>query len=837
MGKVSGEKVARLKDSFNHLHETLRRVQASEMHQLQEAKTLHIVLEEQKQELEKAELFPEGPDTEVSKLKQTLLHFYNQLKQDEERNEQIQFQLECLKEERLCLEKEYQNPPNNAEIQHRYMVLKKACEELKGEVALLKKDVRTLTEDLETQQKQLKQEQLELEKLNESIENGEAELARMLVVPAQLKKEAKRVGHGKLELENQIANMDQNLKEHREHLQRIEKEVEQLKEAKTVAIREWESYKAQRVSAENKQDRLLTDLQVAKAKEAVFMDQRGLLEINMEQVTSESLSLREKLARDVQLKDKLMRVLKRNELQLKKAGEALDKIQQQYELTKAQKETVPEADILLQRRRDLEKEVENLQRSLVGQESVAEMKVQLAQKYVEQEQALMKESYQCRDELHHLHHLILIKADEREQKSHELLKAKLKYNSAKQDLQGKGLVIQEHLKQIKEAQSRLGVFAKLYEITKGERNKYLSLIQISDQNRTELLQRSRLQHSHSYKIRDHVKNEISKKVQVVQEMHRKHEEEKLNLSKLSHTVNVLEDKKIQMRKSYEAALQERNERAVQLVEREQELCIFYKKLNELVTMTENFNLKINDLEDEIRNLKIEQKEEDRQNSLQRKQLSCRRALQNESIALQIQLSEVKDRLMELEQACVDHNRARKLSGGDPSAEELIKKIDQMEIQMVDKEAQLLEMELVFEQVTRLSQRMQLKADNGKEDSLDLAKNANDLQIQIKNRSRKMMAVVAELSMRKAECMVLQQEIKEKELQMDMYRCVLAEEDEWNQLPNGVYTTAEPRPNAYIPTADPLPVPKHYGALAPFKPTEPGSNIRHIRKPKYKPIEI
>lgn len=43
------------------------------------------------------------------------------------------------------------------------------------------------------------------------------------------------------------------------------------------------------------------------------------------------------------------------------------------------------------------------------------------------------------------------------------------------------------------------------------------------------------------------------------------------------------------------------------------------------------------------------------------------------------------------------------------------------MQLVDKEAQLLEMELVYEQVTRLSQRIQIKAENGKEDTLHLAK--------------------------------------------------------------------------------------------------------------------
>ncbi|KAK0131344.1 Coiled-coil domain-containing protein 146 [Merluccius polli] len=64
----------------------------------------------------------------------------------------------------------------------------------------------------------------------------------------------------------------------------------------------------------------------------------------------------------------------------------------------------------------------------------------------------------------------------------------------------------------------------------------------------------------------------------------------------------------------------------------------------------------------------------------------------------------------------------------------------------------------------------------------------------------------------------------------------AEEEERSQLPNGVFTTAEPRPNAYIPGQGPLPLPRPYGALAPFKPAEPGANIRHIRKPRLKPIE-
>jgi hypothetical protein len=52
----------------------------------------------------------------------------------------------------------------------------------------------------------------------------------------------------------------------------------------------------------------------------------------------------------------------------------------------------------------------------------------------------------------------------------------------------------------------------------------------------------------------------------------------------------------------------------------------------------------------------------------------------------------------------------------------------------------------------------------------------------------------------------------------------------------VRTTAEPRPNAYIPENS-LPIPKPYGSLAPFKPNEQGSHLRFYRKPFAKPIEI
>lgn len=58
-------------------------------------------------------------------------------------------------------------------------------------------------------------------------------------------------------------------------------------------------------------------------------------------------------------------------------------------------------------------------------------------------------------------------------------------------------------------------------------------------------------------------------------------------------------------------------------------------------MIEKSNLKLQDMEDEIGNLKIEQKEQERQNNLQRKQLLIKRALEEENILLQIQVPATK----------------------------------------------------------------------------------------------------------------------------------------------------------------------------------------------------
>ena len=148
--------------------------------------------------------------------------------------------------------------------------------------------------------------------------------------------------------------------------------------------------------------------------------------------------------------------------------------------------------------------------------------------------------------------------------------------------------------------------------------------------------------------------------------------------------------------------------------------------------------------------------------------------------------------------------------------------------MADKKEQLLEKDLVLEEVSNLANRLRTQALEGREDTLELAKRVNDFQARIKGTTRRMMATVSELSMYQATAMKLTQENTYKDEQLSNMMRNLDEgmaptediEREWlryqlemdrrgtEQYQQSVlqemapaqltHTTAEPRPNAYIP---------------------------------------
>uniref|UniRef100_A0AAZ3RX92 Coiled-coil domain containing 146 n=1 Tax=Oncorhynchus tshawytscha TaxID=74940 RepID=A0AAZ3RX92_ONCTS len=563
----------------------------SEIRLLQEAKQFRAELERQQRDLETAEQFPEGPDTEVSRMRQQLLKFHNDLRQAEERDYQMNYQLECLTEEKLCLEKEYESQPKPVELEKRAKALKDSSEELRKEVSQRRQEIHSLLEDMEARHKLMTREQRELDHKKDSIVNNQSTSLVSCMSSSVVARE----------VEKSKAALDEQLSEVAALQKMTEARCRSLEEEKREVRRQVEGRRAHLEAAEREHSMLQKEQEMTKEKEVIMMGQRLLL-----------------LQRDVK----------------------------------------PKSDRILKTRQEIQLEVDKLKRNLIHQvKSISEVETQLIEQCVEQEQELMRQSHRHREELHTLSCLTQIKADEREQKSRDRHRAEQRYHRIKQELRGKSLVIHELKKQNQEVQSRLGVFAKLYDNIKGDRNKCMNLIQMASQrtaemrekfkildneieilrtnaiNKEKLLQKSRLKHFHSHTIRDSLRNDISKVTLVLHEMRQKREEQKLNLGRLTHMINYHEQNLLQMRKSHDNAVQSRNDRGVQLLEREEEMCIFYEKVNVQEGLIRDGNIEMQALEEETRCLQMITKEEGRQTALSRKLVPCQRRLKGESTML------------------------------------------------------------------------------------------------------------------------------------------------------------------------------------------------------------
>ncbi|XP_041460505.1 coiled-coil domain-containing protein 146-like [Lytechinus variegatus] len=899
-GRLTGTRVAQLKAKYTELHKTLGRTRESELGLLQAAKEATQVLEKQTVELEKADNFPDSSNTENSKLRAKLLKHNNEIDQAEERNYQYEFKIESLQEEKRMLEREYDRLPKKEEIEKRTKELNKNVDELRQEIGQRKLEAKNLKEELAMRNRQIDLELKELEGEVETQEKLKEDLVAVHSLPGQLIKEMDKMNKAKNEVERQRTEKDENYADLAAHLQDLLASLQGRTDDKFQLERDKARAQNALDEQQRKFDACMKDYEYQKEKEAVYLGDKATLDLSLRHVQMEKKNQHEIYARKLREKERDLRNLKKTELQLKVANEGLAHTQTIFDKVKGQADSGPKNDgTLLEKRKELQTEVEKTKRLLADQNSFTAVEQVKVEQSIAEEERLLYEQSDLRIEVVELTRLAAIKGDEREQKARDYMRAEMRYHRALDDLKAKDLSIIDNKKKYQEMMIRLREFAKLYDVIKNERNKCVNLIQASTQKAAEMrekikilqneieilrtschkkerqLQKKRLKHVNAVVLRDQLRNELAKQQRIEEEMREKREQQRLDIAKLNLMINQAEEQMVQLRKRFETAVQHRNDRGVQLIERNEEVCLFYEKVNIQEDMIRRGDVDLHTREEEIRFLKMQVAEEKRAINLLRQNLPNKRALDQELTTLQIQLAQCQDRMNELEHQLEnphDEKRVRFLDGKDLSPQDLNKKIEDLEIRLAEKEEQLLEKDLIFDQVTRLADRVNNRVNAGKDDTLELAKKVNDLQARIKDITRKMMASVSELSMTQAEALKLQQESRDGEARlqqaylrmeqgeaptpeaarewermmrdetrraMDMEtRKQMAEEEEQYILPGGNNTTAEPRPNAYIPDDDnDLPVPRPYGVHAPFKPQESGANMRHIRKPIIKPIEI
>ncbi|XP_066489764.1 coiled-coil domain-containing protein 146 isoform X1 [Tiliqua scincoides] len=899
-GLIPGTRVAELKAKYTLLHDTLVSLQESEIQLLQDAKRFTAIIEEQQEKLEKAEQFPEESTSELSKLRQQYLRYHNEYNAIQEREFEIQYKLNSLLEDKKLLEKEYCRIPKASDAERRIKVLKDSCEEIRKETTHRRQEIKALKEDLSSRQKHLTRDQKDLDELFRKQEELKDDLVHLQSIPIQIGKEVEKISRRKQEVEKKKIALQEETQEIYDTLKKFEDKFEEATEEKEDVMKELDGKKALLESKEREFINFTKMHEINRENEGSAISERGSLEMSFRNCVVMKQKLHDVLSRMQRERERDFRNFKKMEMQLRIAQEGLEQVKLHHERILLEIDAVPKDDgTLLERRRELQREVEIAKRNLTQEKTSTDVEGRMLEQCVAEEDQLFKALEHYRDDVANLIRMTQLKADEREQKSKDFLKAQIRLNSIVREIKTKDFEIREYKKKQKSIQRQMKEYAKMYDIVRNERNKLVNFVHAARQKTAEMkdrvkmldndmellrnnaiikdrkLQKYQLKLANNMAIKDSIHNDVCKVLQTLQEMKEKREQQLMDVERLTNMLTRVEEEMVQLRKQYERAVQRRNESGVLLIEREEEVCIFYEKINIQEMMSRNGDIEINVMNEKIRFLKMKLTEKKRQIELSLKTLPMKRGLDADLVVLQIQYSQCKDKIKSLEKMFTDpnrENRTRALPGKDLSQAELFKKIEALEIKLAQKEEKLLEKDFIYEQVSRLTEKIHTKVENGKGDTLILAKKMNRLQMKIKTTTQAMMALIAELSMNQAHAIKLQQEMRDKEHFLtcvtsrlekglplpkevetawlkvlrdeEMHKAAAAakakrtEEEEQYLLPTSVYTTAEQRPNAYIPDDESvLPLPKPYGALAPFKPGEPSANMRHIRKPLIKPIEI
>jgi len=211
----------------------------------------------------------------------------------------------------------------------------------------------------------------------------------------------------------------------------------------------------------------------------------------------------------------------------------------------------------------------------------------------------------------------------RESMARKASAALLEVKETREELKIKELLILDLTKKQQEIEFKLNSFKALYEEVKSARNKYVNLIQNSSQDLAELKERIKIiqneleilknesaekdrtlmEYKHILQAEVHKRDKRHAKLNKLEYIRKQRKEvvdQQINeIEKQNMIILALEKEMLQLRHQYEVACESRNYTGIQLIDRNDELCILYEKANIQENILRNGERDIQALEDVI----------------------------------------------------------------------------------------------------------------------------------------------------------------------------------------------------------------------------------------------
>ncbi|CAH8520353.1 unnamed protein product [Schistosoma mattheei] len=839
-GKLSSVQIAQMKHRFFKLSGLLSKIRDNEFNLLQLSKKMSIQLDSLNESLSKADNYPEGYNTKADKLREQLLNANNRLLQIEERNDELSYTIESLKDEKRMLQNEYNRMPKEEDVINLRKQLEKSVSEVKSEMNKRSGETRQLTQTLQDTKEMLGQINKLKNDAEEQCQNLVSESGEIQSQLLQTMKETDKLQKQKDEVERlKTETSDEQLK-----LQDEMKTLESLRlqlELESVKLQNQSTKKQKKLTEKYRND-------AAKNRSRLKMNHLKQELSQLKDHINQQTRLREAFIRKVRKADNILQTLKESvKFTMKTCSE-------KHMNCLAMKQTGQDTQ-LLKKRAQLIHDIKKLKEMLLNQCQLTELEQTKLRQSLQQVDQMNYDLANLRIELVELTRLVTIKSDEREQKSRDFLIAQSRYTRIQDDIKSKQLQINEYDKSLNSTQKKLKDFAHLYEAIKEERNNCLSSIQLSNQHIQELSEKLRIsaneidilknnlvhkeeltnkQRKNIEKViaaRDLLRNEFSKLSCAIKD----NEEQKERMKQSIHRQNTIitqTTKQIEnLKNAIGHVIKVRNSQAIEMVERNEEFCVLQEKLNLQNSTLNKGEIEMNKLEDEIKSLQLIKNDLKRKNELLKKEGKEKEKLQNEILSSQLQLAVCQNRVAKLEKTAISP-KAFLLDSetGVPIKKDLIKyiaelrcKIDKLEIQIFSREKKLLELNLLLDAIKCLINKLEKQVNMGKDVALTLAVKTNEQKGTTVQTTKRLKATTAELTMLMTTAFELEQQVKERRTflkecyqrmeagnpptddvieELEKYNRIVQWKSERARISKALelddyWTTAPERPNAYL----------------------------------------
>lgn len=892
---ISHDKADAAKSRFKKLHSALVAAMTREKEYLSETKSLNRKCEEDKRAYNAGT--DGGVEASIDSLREDVEAAMAEAALAQERQQLMQLEVTDLQRQRNDLSKQAREMAEEhaAALAPMLESLQNEVEELQGDVVTETGRVESTRQELEACRGRITQLLLDIDNLSASKNQERQALLKVDQLPDKARRQTEAVAGALKNIQGQMETANQRLQEAENGLKTIRAKQQEHEEEHARLLTAQDRGRVQVEAKERHADDVRKDVELASIEADKILADQVELDLKIKSAAASVKAEHEALQRRIREKELMLRQCKVAQGSLEEVRDSLPNMRFQVEQLQRDQASM-DAKLKTQSRgmEEVKRDLDISMNDFLKEEAIGKDKAGMFAMTAKQVSVMEAELAELRKEEGERAKILLDLGSQRDRVALSIAQKLAKVKDVQLAARIKEVELAELKKIKRETLRRIRDYEKLYDLVKNQRNKFVNLIQAANQSTTEmkdkskiltneldilhnevhmkdkLLVQSRSQHQSAVAERDSLRIELGKLGSAFRGKQDAVDEQIAEVDKLNAIINLTEKEMLKLRKQYEVVIEARNYTGIMLIDRNDELCILYEKHNIQDQVLKAGVLEMNRRDDEARVLKLAAQDLQRSIAVTVKMVPQVPALDEDVARLQKTLLETRREAEALSLALENpgnQSRWRLLEGKIPDKEELTAKLQQLEERLAGRKEALLEKELILEEVTALSDKLRAQATEGREDTLELAKKVNEYQLRLRGATRKIMATVSELSMYQATALKLGAEREELVSAVQTAKSREKEglpptddaEYEWQRMQReqdtllylaqqraeeqaamqaqstGIGSTADARPNAYIP--EDIGIPKPYGAFTPFKPSETGSTIRHVRKPQPKEIVI